>query len=116
MGTMEYVGKEIPSPMLSQVESEERECPNCRSEYDIETLVEPEVDGDHRYWECEECGYAWGYERIEEGVRIEGNCSIGVPESVRKAASAPMEAALAGQSAPGVTNLGLTIGKRPGLD
>lgn len=91
-------------PALTEVASELRECPNCRSEYDIETMVEPEVDGDHRYWECEECGFAFGYEKIEEGVRIEGNCSIGVPESVRRAASEPM---LRAMNADGTVNLGL---------
>lgn len=76
---------------VTEVEADERPCqnPDCDNEH-----VEPEVDGDHRYWECEDCGYAFGYERIDESTRIEGNCSIGVPEDVRRQASAPMEAAL----------------------
>lgn len=112
----QFDNKEIPVPgLLQQVESAEKECPVCRDEFDIEVLVEPEVDGEHRYWECEDCGYAWGYERIEQGVRIEGNCSVGVPESVRRAASAPMEKAMAQEAAKQPVPIGLTIGKRPGL-
>lgn len=72
------------------------ECPTLDPESTVfNSLVEPEVDGDHRYYECEECGYAFGYERVGEGIRVEGACAAGVPESVRRAASAPMEGALA---------------------
>lgn len=60
--------------------------PDCDNEY-----VEPEADGDVTYHECEVCGYAWGYERLQERTRIEGACALGVPESLRRAASAPSE-------------------------
>ena len=60
--------------------------PDCDNEF-----VEPESDGDVSYLECEVCGYAWGYRRLEERTRIDGSCSLGVPESVRRAASAPAE-------------------------
>jgi hypothetical protein len=87
--------------------TEERPCanPDCDEEQ-----VEPETDGDVRFWECESCGYAWGYERLSEATKIEGSCSLGVPESVRRAASGPVEAQL---RKPGVVDLGLTIGRRP---
>ena len=93
---------------ITQVESEERACPVCGE------VAEPEVDGDYRYWECEneECdtpGYTWGYEKVEDGVRIEGSCSLGIPEDVRRRASAPMEAA---QRQSGPTFIG-SIGRRP---
>lgn len=102
----------MSQPTISQVESEERECPLCG------VLAEPEVDAELRYWVCEneDCEvplYEWGYEKIEEGVRVEGNCSVGIPESVRRASSAPMEKALLDQKPVGVVDLGLTIGRRP---
>lgn len=98
---------------ITQTQIDGRECPICGE------MAEPEIDGDHRYWEClsDECeagpGYAWGYERVEEGTRVEGSCSIGVPESVRKAASAPMESVIARERQAQPVNLGLTIGRRP---
>lgn len=87
--------------------TEELPCanPDCDEE-----AVEPETDGDVRYWECGECGYAWGYERLSEATKIEGTCALGVPESLRKAASAPAEGAL---RKSGVVDLGMTIGRRP---
>lgn len=110
----EFDNKEIPSPIV-QVQEEERPCPVCGEP------AEPEIDGDHRYWECanDDCeapGYAFGYEKVEEGTRIEGNCSVGVPESVRRAASAPMEGAISAERQAQPVDLGLTIGRRPTED
>jgi hypothetical protein len=54
-------------------------------------VAEVEVDGDHRYFECMECGFCFGYERIS--VSTDETCAIGVPEDLRRSASAPMEQA-----------------------
>lgn len=107
----DFDNKEIPTPLL-EVRDVGLPCPMRPDMCDNEGLVEPELDGSHRYWECPECGYAWGYERIEEGVRLEGNCSLGVPESVRRAASAPTERAIAEERRAQPVELGLTIGRR----
>jgi hypothetical protein len=100
----------MSDPTISQVTTDARPCanPECDNQE-----VEPEQDGEHLYFECEECGYGFGWEKIEEGVRLEGNCSIGVPESVRRASSAGMEGAIAAQKPAGVVDLGLSIGRRP---
>lgn len=58
--------------------------------------AEPEQDGDHTYFECVECGYAFAFQRVETvAVNPEGRCSVGIPEDVRRAASQPMTNALA---------------------
>lgn len=98
------------SDTFSEVQATARWCPVCPDELGKQTLVEPEQDGDHLFYECEECGYAFGYERITEG-RIEGSCALGIPENVRKAAQ-PMNDT--GRSI-GTVDLGVTISKRPGL-
>jgi hypothetical protein len=87
--------------------ADERPCanPECDNE-----AVEPEADGDVRYWECLECGYAWGYERLEERTRIEGACSLGISENVRRAASAPAEGYL---SKPATVSLGMPTLRKP---
>lgn len=56
-------------------------------------LAEVEIDGDHRYFECQECGFAFGYERIGISVQAD-NCAVGVPETLRRAASQGMERAI----------------------
>jgi hypothetical protein len=28
-------------------------------------MMEPEEDGDHRYWACAKCGYESGYQKVE---------------------------------------------------
>jgi len=71
--------------------------------------AEPEQDGDHAYFECEECGYAFGFTRLETvAVNRDGACAVGVPEDVRRAASQPMTNALAASGPPL-----LSIGRRP---
>lgn len=73
-------------------------------------LAEPEQDGEHRYLECTCCGYAFGWERVETvAVNPEGGCSVGIPETIRRAASTAMENALARQGRPPL----LQIGVRP---
>jgi hypothetical protein len=49
-----------------------------------------EQDGDHcTYWACEECGFEFGYELISQQ---DETCQIGVPESIRRQASAAANA------------------------
>lgn len=70
--------------------------------------AEPEQDGDHTYFECEHCGYAFGFTRTETvAVNPDGACSVGIPENVRRAASRPMTNALAASELPL-----LSIGRR----
>lgn len=95
----------------------ERPCfdPSCAAEGGV---GEPEQDGDHRYFTCTLCGNDYGWERVETSVLVEapdGSCSVGVPESIRRAASGGMEKALADQAKAGPVDLGMSIGKRPGL-
>jgi hypothetical protein len=58
--------------------------------------AEEEVDGDVRYRVCQACGFEFAYERIEVGGE-QGVCQIGVPEDLRRAASGPMEEAMAAE-------------------
>lgn len=77
--------------------------PQCRGR------AEPEQDGDHTYFECEDCGYAFGFARTKTvAVNRDGACAVGVPEAVRRAASQPMTNALAAAGPPL-----LSIGRRP---
>ncbi len=94
--------------LVQETQADMKQCPMFPDECTNAEGVEPEVDGEHRYWECLECGYSWGYERVGDGLQIEGNCAIGVPEEVRKQASAPMEKALQDQQGSQV-NLGSNI-------
>ena len=93
---------------LSELQADAKYCPVCPEENGQQTFVEPEVDGEYQYWECPECGYAWGWHKVE-GTRVEGSCAIGVPEAVRKAASLPAQRAqeiLEGREKP-VVQLGM---------
>lgn len=69
------------------VEQGERPCrdPECSGTAEIER------DGEHAYYECEECGFQFGYTKL--GSEDE-SCAIGVPEAVRMSFSAGMEGAL----------------------
>lgn len=55
--------------------------------------AELERDGDHIYYECGECGFTFGFERIAVDAE-DPTCAIGVPEDVRREFSAGMEQAL----------------------
>lgn len=93
---------------LTQAQSQDQPCPLCG------TLTEPELDGQHIYYECEsdDCdtpGYTWGYMSIQ--APDSEDCAIGVPRSVRAAASAPAERALAADQAR--QPVSITIGRRP---
>ncbi len=97
---------------VQEASAQSRECPVCGS------LCEPEVEGDLRWWECDDegCeagGYQFGWERWLQPQ--DDACSLGVPEDVRRAASRPMEAAQAQEAAAQPVSLGPTIGRRPGL-
>jgi hypothetical protein len=45
-------------------------CPSCQAE------TEPDQDGDCQFWECGECGYAWGHQVIKRPVQA---CAAGLP-------------------------------------
>ncbi len=75
-------------------------------------VAEPEQENDLHYWNCLACGYTFGYvqaARTTYGVDPDGTCSVGIPEDIRRAASAPARAALDAQLGPI-----LTIGTRDG--
>lgn len=80
--------------------------PECDNAY-----VEVEQDGDHLYWECGECGFTFDYQRIDAPQVHDDSCQVGIPEPVRRRASAGMEKALR-QEASKVPVM-LQIGKRP---
>lgn len=88
---------------MIQAESVPCADPQCRGR------AEPEQDGDHLYFECVDCGYAFGFTRSETVLQQPaGTCSVGIPEDVRRAASQPMTNALAASGPPL-----LSIGRRP---
>jgi hypothetical protein len=75
---------------VETVELEDIECrdPEC------DGTAELEMDGLTRYYSCATCGFEFGYERVRQEV---DTCAVGVPEGLRRAASGPMEQALAEQ-------------------
>jgi len=78
--------------------------PRCRGR------AEPEQDGDHTYFECDVCGYVFGFTRLETvAMNRDGHCAVGIPEDVRRAASQPMTNALAASQPLPL----LSIGRRP---
>lgn len=87
---------------IMETQQDERPCPICGS------MTEPELDGDHLYYECwaDECegnGYAFGHRKVDPGVQI-GSCERGIPEGVRRAASI-----FAPEEKPAPVMLGLSI-------
>jgi hypothetical protein len=83
-----------------------RECPVCPDEYDTVTIVEPDVEDQTEFFSCPECGYEWGWSKIETP---QDTCAMGVPEDVRRRASAGMESAMSG-GAPLIAGATLKIG------
>lgn len=81
---------------LTEIRSQEVPCPDP----DCGGMGEPDQDGDHLFYECKECGYQFGWDRVPQPAHVGdgagGSCQIGVPESVRRAASKHMEGAIAG--------------------
>ena len=65
---------------------------------DCPGVPESEMDGGYFYFSCPECGSEWGYRQLPSKVDDE-SCGIGVPVDVRRAASTPMEAAIAQEEA-----------------
>lgn len=63
----------------------ERGLVKCGDE-DCPGPAEIEQDGEYRYYECVECGMAFGYHKVAV-PGADDNCAIGVPEDVRRAAS-----------------------------
>lgn len=57
-------------------------------------VAEPEGDQELWYYVCDECGYEFGWEKVGTEIAEVGGCSRGISEDVRRAASAPMEAAM----------------------
>lgn len=49
--------------------------------------AEPEQDGDVTYLACTDCGYEFGYQRVDT---TEPSCERGIPEHVRRQASTPV--------------------------
>lgn len=68
--------------------SESMPCPFATEEQDWfcanPDLVEVTREGDHEFFECEECGSTWGH-RLVESLRL-SDCEAGVPEEVRRKA------------------------------
>ncbi len=60
--------------------------------------AEPEQEGDHRFYECLACGYAFDWYRVTEDTTESDSCSAGVPEDVRRAASGFAQQALIEQN------------------
>jgi hypothetical protein len=81
-------------------------CPVCPEELGQETLVEPEIDGDLLYWECQECYYTWGWTKVEDNLKPVDSCALGISPELRKAA---------GKVSGAPVDLGISIGLRPGL-
>jgi hypothetical protein len=65
----------------------------CRDPECIGT-AEVEVDGDHRFYVCEACGFEFGHKKSEGTSLNSDNCGIGVPESLRRRASAATQSAI----------------------
>lgn len=78
----------------------------------VRSIAEPEQDGDHLFYECVTCGFAFGWEKKPQTVATEGSCAIGVPEDIRRAASAGMDAAMTAGLSP--TEKPVTLGRKPG--
>lgn len=75
--------------------------------------AEPEYDDTHQWKECVTCGYQTAYVQTD-AVSVGGggdSCQVGIPESVRRAASSHAEKAIAKQAAS--APVPLTIGRRP---
>jgi hypothetical protein len=84
----------------------------CRDE-ECGGIAEVEVDGEHRYYVCEDCGFEFGYERVQMPTIGTGdNCAIQVPESIRRAASQGMDSALAAEASKAPVPLTLGMPKK----
>lgn len=79
---------------------------------ECEGTAELEVDGDHKFYVCDTCGFEFGHTKTDVVATGDDACAIGVPENLRRAASRAAERELA-KDAP--VTLGASIGLRPGL-
>lgn len=85
--------------------------PECVDEDGNRSVAEPEQDGEHQYHHCTVCGYDFGFRKAVPtavAVNSDGVCAVGVPEDLRRAASAAMQTAIAQDTGPL-----LQIGRRP---
>lgn len=64
---------------MSLIEGEQP-CPDV----DCGGVAEPEVDAGYSYYECGECGFQFGYARMDQP---DETCALGIPEAIRRAAS-----------------------------
>lgn len=82
---------------------ETRPCsdPECVDEHGKPGRMEPEEDGDLRYFACTLCFREDGYERIQTDVQ---GCQLGVPLEIRQRAQTP---------APKGAPVPISIGRRP---
>lgn len=64
--------------------------------FGCDAVAEPEQDGDTAYLHCPDCGNDFGFQREVVSVTANpgGTCAVGVPEQLRRRASAGMENAL----------------------
>jgi len=71
----------------------------CRDE-ECGGTAEVEVDGDHKFYVCNDCGFEFGYEKVQTpNIGTAGDsCAVGVPETIRRAASGGMEGAMAAEA------------------
>lgn len=71
--------------------------PECLDEHGNRSTAEPEQDGEHRYHACTTCGYTFGYHRVPATTitaKSGDTCAVGIPEDLRRSASAAMQHAL----------------------
>lgn len=64
--------------------------PECRTGDGQPTACEFERDAAVTYWACPSCGYTFGYRPATgPGGSQADECSLGIPEALRRAASPP---------------------------
>lgn len=67
----------------TEIRSEFTQCadPSCSG------VAEPEQDGEHLYFQCQECGMEFGWSKVPNPTS-DPTCQLGLPEDVRRMASA----------------------------
>lgn len=71
--------------------------PDCADEAGNPSIAEPEQDGDLHYHHCPNCGndFGWRHQPAQTvAANPAGACAVGIPEDLRRRASAGMENAL----------------------
>lgn len=72
--------------------------PECIDEAGSRSVAEPEQDGDLSFYCCTTCGGEFGYRHTRPTPTGAATCAAGIPEDLRRRASAPMEGTLARQA------------------